>query len=323
MAIPKLMRAAIRALSKPDYHIKKIYRIVRHLEKVKGIQLVDPVYKPWNYYFTDGKREVPARIFESEKDRLTPNTLLFFHGGGWITGDIESYQETCIELSRMTGFRVISVDYRLAPEYRFPAGLDDCYLAAKEVFHRASFFHAQQDSIVLMGDSAGGNLAAAVSLKGRDLGEFQFQKQILLYPSLYNDHHPETSPFDSVRENGTGNLLTAKQVNDYLELYKSRDEDLKDPYFAPLLESDFSNQPDTLILSAELDPLRDEGEAYGAELLKAGNRAEVHRIPEGLHGFFSSAGYFQQKKLSYEYINRFLNEGISHEDKTDTMGKIR
>lgn len=118
------------------------------------------------------------------------------------------------------------------------------------------------DQITLIGDSAGGNLAAVVSLMARDRGEFLPRQQILLYPATNNDH-TENSPFDSVRTNGKGYLLTSKRMVDYMALYRSSDEDLQNPYYAPILCSDLSDQPRTLIITAEFDPLRDEGEAYG------------------------------------------------------------
>jgi len=112
-----------------------------------------------------------------------------------------------------------------------------------------------------------------------------------------------------VHENGTGYLLTSKRICDYMDLYLSREADRYNPYFAPLLEADFSNQPDTLIITAEYDPLRDEGEAYAQRLCAAGNYVRQHRIPDALHGFFSLPPRFAQVKKTYELINAFLHEG--------------
>ena len=134
------------------------------------------------------------------------------------------------------------------------------------------------------------------------------KRQILLYPAVNNNHTPEGSQFDSIRENGTDYLLTSKRVCEYMELYRSSEEDLQSPYFAPLL-GELSHQPDTLIITAEYDPLRDEGEEYGRRLKAAGNRVEIHRIPDALHGFFSLPPNFSQVKSCYEIISRFLREG--------------
>lgn len=234
--------------------------------------------------------------------------LIFFHGGGWVTGSIDSYDAVCADMAKLTGRVVVSVDYRLAPEYPFPAGLEDCYAVTREIFLDDSLLGTKSKEIVLIGDSAGGNLVAAVSLMSRDRGEFMPSRQILIYPATGNDHSDD-SPFPSVRENGTDYLLTTKRVRDYMELYRSSDADLMNPYYAPLAAADFSNQPDTLIITAEYCPLRDEGEAYGKALAMAGNRVKVFRMPDALHGFFSLPVRFSQVKKAYVLINRFLKAG--------------
>ena len=154
----------------------------------------------------------------------------------------------------------MSVEYRLAPEYRFPVPLEDCYAAAKALYTGRLILPADPDRITIIGDSAGGNLAAAVCLLARERGEFMPRKQILIYPAL-NNCYTEESPYKSVQENGEGYLLTAVKMEDYLKLYESSPKDRQNPYFAPILEEDLSHMPDTLILTAEFDPLRDEGEA--------------------------------------------------------------
>ena len=199
--------------------------------------------------------KVPHRLYLSCL-LYTSNTLLFFHGGGWVTESIDTYNKVCDALARAARSRVISVEYRLAPEHPFPQGLDDCYAAARELFVRPKSFGFDLGRVTVIGDSAGGNLAAAVSLRARDEGEFYIPRQILIYPATYYDHS-ESSPFASVMENGSEYLLTSKRICEYIDLYKRDDEDLKNPYFAPLLAKDFSDQPDTLIITAEFDPLRD------------------------------------------------------------------
>ena len=208
-------------------------------------------------------------------------------------------------MAHLTRRMVVSVDYRLAPEYKFPAAPEDCYAVAREIYLNDSLLDTRPEEIALIGDSAGGNLAAAVSLMARDRGEFLPAKQILIYPATAADHS-ETSPFPSVHENGTDYLLTSKRVCDYMDLYRSGDEDLHNPYFAPLQAADFRDQPDTLIITAEYCPLRDEAEEYGHRLMKAGNRVMIRRIPDALHGYFSLPARFVQVKRTYEIINRFL-----------------
>ena len=145
----------------------------------------------------------------------------------------------------------------------------------------------------------------------RDRGEFLPRRQILLYPSTYSDHS-ERSPFPSIRENGTDYLLTSKRIQSFIELYRSSDNDLNNPYFAPLLASDFSRQPRTLLITAEYCPLRDEGEAYGEKLRAAGNDVQVVRIPDALHAYMMLPPRFEQVQQTYRIINGFLRKGNLH-----------
>ena len=142
---------------------------------------------------------------------------------------------------------------------------------------------------------------------GQRSGRIFPKKQILIYPAL-NNCYTEESPFESVRTNGTGYLLTAEKMEDYLKLYESSPKDRQNPYFAPILAKDFRNMPDTLILTAEFDPLRDEGEAFGKKLKAAGNRVEVHRIAGAFHGYFALGIKFLHVQESFEYMNRFLEK---------------
>ena len=308
MAINKAMHAALKALSYPDVNLKKTYKIVRKVEKISHPYYLKPFYKTWDHELMFDHHKIPVRIFsESEDDMETPKpVLLFFHGGGWVTGNIDTYNNVCALLTKETGYKVVSVDYRLAPENKFPLGLEDCYFAAREIIvNSKEHFGIESDQVTLIGDSAGGNFCAAVSLMARDRKEFLPAKQILLYPAVNNDFS-ENSQFASIRENGNDYLLTIKKLCDYMDLYQRSPEDRENPYFAPYLAGDLSGQPDTLVITAEFDPLRDEGEAYADRLLEAGNRVEKHRIEDSLHGFFSLPLHFEPVSLCYEYIKKFL-----------------
>ena len=131
------------------------------------------------------------------------------------------------------------------------------------------------------------------------------KRQILIYPATYNDY-TEKSPFPSVKENGTDYLLTAGKMQDYIDLYAKNEEDKQNPYFAHYLAKDVSHQPDTLILTSEFDPLRDEGEAYGKRLKEAGNHVQIHRIKGALHGYFALGIKHLYVQESFTYINAFL-----------------
>ena len=251
---------------------------------------------------------MPVRLYlpdEAVSGKLP--VMLFFHGGGWVTESIDNYERICARMAAATNHIVVSVGYRLAPEHPFPTGLNDCYVAAKEIYRNHFLLNMDPDKITLIGDSAGGNLAAAVSLMARDKGDFFPQRQILIYPALNNDYS-ENSPYESVKKCGSDYLLTAGKMRDYLNFYASDEGDKENKYFAPLLETDYRNQPRTLILTAEYDPLRDEGEEYGRRLKEAGNDVEIHRIPDALHGYFALGIRYYHVKESFQIINQFLGE---------------
>ena len=307
MPINKAMLAALSLLSYPELDVEKIYLVERKLQKLTARRAKKPwLYQIWEHTVSSCDVQIPMRIF-SPKRRERDSVLLFFHGGGWVTGSIDSYDGICGDMAAQTGCVVASVDYRLAPEHRFPAAAEDCYAAAREVFLHSGLLGARPEDVVLFGDSAGGNLAAAVSLMARDRGEFLPRRQILIYPAVGNDHS-ETSPFPSVRENGTGYLLTAKRVRDFFALYRAQEADMENPYFALLAAKTLADQPDTLLITAEFCPLRDEGEAYGERLRQAGSYVEIYRIPDALHGFFSLPVRFKHVQKTYALINAFLEE---------------
>lgn len=319
MAINSVMKPALKALSYPDLDIKKHYKLVRAVSNTAHFSLPDPSYQTWDHEVTCGDHKVPVRVYipgeETEKKafKVRRPVLIFFHGGGWIHGNINSYDKFCRNLSQSTAHTVVSVDYQLAPEHPYPAALHDCYAVVREVMNNAGLLNTTPDEVTLIGDSAGGNLAAAVSLMARDLGEFLPKRQILIYPAVAADHDPATSPYHSIRENGTDYLLTAKRICDYFDLYLGTDGKRasagNDPYIAPLLAGDFTDQPDTLIITAEYDPLRDEGEDYGRRLLAAGNYAEIFRVSDALHGFATLPVSFPQVGQCFDRIRRFLEEG--------------
>ncbi len=307
MAINRAMRTALRVLSYPAaINIGKTYKVKRAIKHISTP--LAPLYQLWDHKIERAGRQIRIRIYKPPK-RASENLLLFFHGGGWVEESIDTYNQVCRNMAKKTGTYVASVEYALAPEAPFPEGLEDCYAAAHAVYHNPEELGVNASSIILIGDSAGGNLAAAVSLLARDRGEFEIERQILIYPATASDHSPG-SEFPSVRENGTGFLLTSQRVAEFMKLYSGGDASkMNSPYFAPLLAGDFSNQPRTLVITAQYDPLRDEGEAYAKALAQAGAEVVLHRMPDALHGFFSLPLRFKQVRQAYEWINDFLLEG--------------
>ena len=309
--ISKTMQTILHALSYGNIEVEAS----RRLADIKRLDAMRIFVKKLDTKVYNGTYEVPVRLYFPSEEAMSGEpvegekypVLLFFHGGGWVTESVENYDRVCSRMAQSTGHIVMSVEYRLAPEYRFPVPLEDCYAAAKALYTGHLVLPADPDRITIIGDSAGGNLVAAVCLKARDTGDFAPKKQILIYPAVSNCY-TKKSPYKSVQENGQDYLLTAVKMEDYLKLYESSTEDRQNPYFAPILAKDLSHMPETLILTAEFDPLRDEGEEYGKRLKEAGNYVEIHRIPDALHGYFALGIRFLHVQKSFEIMNCFLNK---------------
>jgi len=287
--------------------MKKNYKKVRNIQQAITPDVSNRYTILDHKIYSDaGGHNIPIRVFLPNASRK-PGALLFFHGGGWVIGDIETYTPTCARMADLTGQIVYSVDYRLAPEYPFPAGLNDCYNACEYLLeHYKKNDALMTGEFTLIGDSAGANLASVVSLRLRDRGKKLPDKQILIYPATYWDHHEDSSPFDSIRINGKDFGLTSEKVQDYMELYVPNPENRKNQEVAPLMARDLSQQPKTLIITTEHDPLRDEGEAYAYALEKAGNEVYLRRILGAPHGFLTYPDVTGAIEETYKIINRFL-----------------
>lgn len=320
MAINKAMRAALRFFSYGGIELKSS----RRFANLKAVDLKRPLRKTIHSFIKHEEYDIPVRIFMPEDEAIKSKSqagkhlpmLLFFHGGGWVTESVDTYERVCDMMAKSTGHIVAAVDYRLAPEFRFPTQLYDCYEAARRIYSNDFLIHVDPNEITIMGDSAGGNLAAAVSLLAKEKKEFMPKRQILIYPATNNDY-TEHSPFPSVKENGTDFLLTAQKMEDYLNLYQSQPKDRENPLFAPILAEDLTGLPRTLILTAQYDPLRDEGEAFGKRLQEAGNDVTICRIPDALHGFFALGIKHLYVQKSFETINQFLKKETGKEGEED------
>ncbi|MGB6178063.1 alpha/beta hydrolase [Carnobacterium sp.] len=301
------VKLALKLLSSPKINMEEDYLWIRKVQQFFSRKPIRANYRILDrkIYSADRSHDIPVRIFQPA-EKKSDDVLLFFHGGGWVIGDINTYTKPCMNMADFTGRTVYSVDYRLAPEHPYPAGLEDCYRVADAMLDNLSLIGLTDASqLTLIGDSAGGNLAAAVSLLLRDKRKDYPKKQILLYPVTFWDH-TINSPFESIRTKGKDYGLTAKKVSEYMELYQPNTAERKSPYIAPLMADDLSNQPDTLILTSENDPLRDEGEAYGMALREAGNTVRIHRVKESVHGFITYPKLSKLVVEAYEEINEFL-----------------
>jgi acetyl esterase len=212
--------------------------------------------------------------------------LVFFHGSGFVLCSLDTHDGMCRNLCAGAGCVVVSVDYRLAPEHKFPAGLDDCVFATSWVSEHAAELEGDAGRVVVGGDSAGGNLAAAAALRIRDEGGPVLLGQLLIYP--VTDYYTPGTP--SYRENADGYGLTRDTMVWFWDHYLSDPAEAAEPYASPLRARDLSGLPAALVVTAEYDPLCDEGEYYAAKLRAAGTAATTSRWDGMNHGFFFWVG---------------------------------
>ena len=224
-----------------------------------------------------------VRVYRPEGAGPHP-IVMFFHGGGWVIGSIASHDNVARTLCRDAAAVVVSVEYRMGPEFRFPTAPNDCYEATRWVADNADFIGGDAGRMAVCGDSAGGNLSAIVTQMARDAGGPALAFAALIYPAT--DMTDETG---SMQENATGYFLERPDMDWFMGQYID-DADRKNPLASPALHSNLAELPPCFITTCEFDPLRDQGEAYGAALRAAGGAAEVKRYDGLIHGVVSMAG---------------------------------
>ena len=227
---------------------------------------------------------IPVRVYRPRADGPLP-VLVFFHGGGFVICNVDTHDRQCRALANASGCAVISVDYRLAPEHPFPAAPDDAYAATRYVAEHPGEFGIDPERIAVGGDSAGGNLAAVVALMSRERGGPSLKFQLLIYPAVdWEDQSP------SMLEYSRDHFLTDTLMNWFRDQYLASAEDGRHPHASPLKAQDFSGLPPALVITAECDPLRDQGEAYARRLQRAGVHVELKRYDGMIHLFFNLGG---------------------------------
>ena len=234
--------------------------------------------------------DIPVRIYTPTGSGSFP-ILVWYHGGGWVVGDLETADPTARHLTVGAQCVVISVDYRLAPETKFPGAADDAYAATVWAAQHATRLNGDPINIAVGGDSAGGNLAAAVALMARDRGGLSLAFQLLVYPVTARD-------FDrsSYRQNAEGFGLTLDAMRWYWDHYLQHPADASNPYAAPLLAENLKGLPPALVITAECDPLRDEGEAFAKRLQAAGVPTTYSLYDGMIHGFFGMTAVLDKGK---------------------------
>ena len=247
--------------------------------------------------------ELPIRIYTPHGTGPFP-LMMYFHGSGFVMCNLDTHDRGCRNLCNAAGCVVISVDYRLAPEHKFPAGPEDCYAATKWAAAHAGELNADAAHIVLAGDSAGGNLVAVTALMARDRGGPALCGQLMIVPVT---DYPKPG-YPSYVENGQGYGLTAAGMRWYWGHYLNNEAEADNPYASPVRAGNLRGLPPALIITAELDVLRDEGEHYGKCLAEAGVPTQVTRYDGVHHGFFGMQAVLDKSKKAMEEVTVWLTQ---------------
>jgi len=254
---------------------------------------------------------IPVRVYVPRRKRGLP-VIVYYHGGGWVLGDLDAADWLCRSLALAADCVIFSIDYRLAPENKFPTPVEDCYRATKWVAQNGFEYYADVSRLAVGGDSAGGNLAAAACLMARDRGTPAISYQLLLCP--VTNHSFDT---ESYRQCAEGYLLTLKDMQWFWNHYLREPEDGNNPYASPLL-GDLHSLPPALIITAEFDPLRDEGEAYAKRMQEAEVVTNITRYGSMIHNFTDFPDLTQAQKTinqAAHQLRRVLATNASHPTK--------
>ena len=283
---PAEARDSMRARTAALGPVEDVARIEDHRVPVVGGEVIVRCYTP------GGAGPFPAYVY--------------FHGGGWVIGDIETHDGICRSLANASGSVVASVDYRLAPEHKYPVAAEDAFAATRWVVREAGRLGIDGQRLAVGGDSAGGNLAAAVSLMSRDRGGPPIALQVLVYPVTQYGFDTR-----SYREYADGYLLTRASMQWFWNHYLSRPEDGAQPYASPLAAATLTGLPPALVITAEYDPLCDEGEAFGAKLREAGVPVTITRYPGMIHGFLRMINMVDKARAARDEIAAALRKAFS------------
>ncbi|NNE73740.1 MAG: alpha/beta hydrolase [Acidimicrobiales bacterium] len=248
--------------------------------------------------------DIAVRVYWPEPSMTDAPGVVYFHGGGWVVCSLETHDAVCRKMAARTGAVFVSVDYRLAPEHRFPAAPDDCFAATQWVAANGARWGIDTTCLAVAGDSAGGNLAAIAAVRARDAG-LDLAAQLLVYPCT--DLDPSRWP--SMTENADGYFLTRDAMEWFYERYVT-DADRTNPEAAPIHAPDLANVAPAFVLTAEFDPLRDEGRAYADRLRDAGVATEDTCYPGMIHGFFNMDDAIDLAKTAQNDAASFLTSAF-------------
>lgn len=251
---------------------------------------------------------IPLRAYRpagTPADAVLP-VLVYYHGGGWVIGDLDTHDVLCRQLCNLSGCAVVAVDYRMGPENRFPAAVDDALAATRWVRSQARELKVDPARLAVGGDSAGGNLAAVVALTARDTGDLPIAFQLLIYPAT-----DQRRGWPSHAANGQGYLLTKESMDYYHDHYIPDPAQDLDWRASPLLHENHAKLPPAFVLTAGYDPLRDEGLQYAHKLSEAGNRAALVNFERQIHGFITMGRVIDEANVAVQLCAAQLKHALS------------
>ncbi len=247
---------------------------------------------------------IPVRVYWPEAGKKLP-ALIYYHGGGWVIGSLDSVDRSCRALANASGCVLISVDYRLAPEHKFPAAVEDADAAVRYVAEHAAEFDIDPNRIAVGGDSAGANLATVACLIARDRGGPKIAFQLLVYPVTdYDDDRASSHEF------AQGYFLTRPMMDYFWGHYLAQPADGRNPHASPIQAESLAGLPPAMVITAECDPIRDQGEAYAQHLRESGVPVSVKRYEGAIHAFFNLAGVVDSGKQAIEDAGAALRTAL-------------
>jgi len=274
--------------------------------------LPESVFAVEDISITSAELTIPLRLYTPFETTADLPVLVWLHGGGHVIGNLNSYDSLCRQLALRCECIVVSVEYRLAPEHKFPAAIDDSFAALQWVREHVSKMGGDAHRIAVGGDSAGGNLAAACALLARDCNGPPLVFQLLIYPATAS--HPDSA---SHLEMAEGYFLSRKTIHWFNEHYLRSEQDRQDFRYAPLIAADVSNLPPALVIVGEYDPLRDEGIAYAKRLREAGNQVQLTLYNGMIHAFFSLSRIIDKAEQAMSEVSNALKQAFSVNDDSD------
>ncbi|MFH1302488.1 MAG: alpha/beta hydrolase [Planctomycetota bacterium] len=266
-----------------------------------------PAQKIENLKLAINSAEIPIRIYTpaNRQDVSVSKSpaLVYFHGGGWVMGTLDAYDGLCQDLAGTSGCKIISVDYRMAPEYPYPIPFEDAYAATEWISNNASDFEIDQARIAVGGDSAGGNLATAVALKARQSTSLSLAYQMLVYPVTNYQFDTE-----SYLKYGTNYFLTKRAMEWFWDQYLPDESAGREFYASPLRCKDLSGLPDAMVITAGYDPLYSEAVQYVEQMRQSGNHVEHINYEDMIHGFFRRSDLYDRAFEAVQLAGQKLNE---------------